>query len=129
SATGGGRLDADTSVSRGSWATACLTAGAGLAAVAALQAGQGEADIVLGRPPGHHANRTTGMGFCLLNNVAVSAAALTAFGERVAIIDWDVHHGNGTQDIFWSDPSVMYVSIHQWPLYPGTGRPNERGGR
>jgi acetoin utilization deacetylase AcuC-like enzyme len=67
------------------------------------------------------------MGFCLLNNVAVSAAALAATGARVAIIDWDVHHGNGTQDIFWSDPSVLYVSVHQWPLYPGTGRPEERG--
>jgi acetoin utilization deacetylase AcuC-like enzyme len=67
------------------------------------------------------------MGFCLLNNIAVAASALVAAGERVAIIDWDVHHGNGTQDIFWADPSVLYVSVHQWPLYPGTGRADERG--
>jgi acetoin utilization deacetylase AcuC-like enzyme len=127
-AEGGGTLDADTVVSCGSWETARMTAGAGLAAVAALTAGEGDAALVLGRPPGHHATRDTGMGFCLVNNIAVSAAALAAGGERVAIIDWDVHHGNGTQDIFWFDPTVMYVSIHQWPLYPGTGRPTERGG-
>jgi acetoin utilization deacetylase AcuC-like enzyme len=127
-AEGGGTLDPDTAVSPGSWETARMTAGAGLAAVAALAAGEGDAALVLGRPPGHHATRDTGMGFCLVNNVAVAAAALAAGGERVAIVDWDVHHGNGTQDIFWFDPAVLYVSIHQWPLYPGTGRPNERGG-
>jgi acetoin utilization deacetylase AcuC-like enzyme len=127
-AAGGGRLDPDTTVSVGSWRTACATAGAGLAAVDALGEGQGEAAVVLGRPPGHHATRRVGMGFCLLNNVAVAAAALADRGERVAIIDWDVHHGNGTQDIFWADPRVLFVSIHQWPLYPGTGRPDERGG-
>ncbi len=126
-AAGGGDLDPDTRVSRGSWMTARMTAGAGLAAVEALGEGQGDAAIVLGRPPGHHAMRDVGMGFCLVNNIAVSAAALAATGERVAIIDWDVHHGNGTQDIFWTDGSVLYVSIHQWPLYPGTGRPGERG--
>jgi acetoin utilization deacetylase AcuC-like enzyme len=127
-ATGGGALDPDTTVSAGSWDTACSTAGAGLAAVTALSDGRGDAAFVLGRPPGHHASRDVGMGFCLVNNVAVSAATLVARGERVAIIDWDVHHGNGTQDIFWHDPSVLFVSIHQWPLYPGTGRPDERGG-
>jgi acetoin utilization deacetylase AcuC-like enzyme len=68
------------------------------------------------------------MGFCLINNVAVSAAALAARGERVLVVDWDVHHGNGTQDIFWDDPRVMYVSTHEWPAYPGTGRPQETGG-
>jgi acetoin utilization deacetylase AcuC-like enzyme len=127
-AGGGGSLDLDTTVSRGSWETARMTAGAGLAAVDALRAGRGAAAVVLGRPPGHHASRDVGMGFCLVNHIAVAAATLTSAGERVAIIDWDVHHGNGTQDIFWSDPSVLYVSIHQWPLYPGTGRPDERGG-
>jgi acetoin utilization deacetylase AcuC-like enzyme len=68
------------------------------------------------------------MGFCLLNNVAVAAASLTAQGDRVLIVDWDVHHGNGTQSIFWDDPNVLYVSTHQWPLYPGTGKPTEIGG-
>jgi acetoin utilization deacetylase AcuC-like enzyme len=127
-AAGGGSLDPDTRVSAGSWETALMTAGAGLAAVHALRADEGDAAVVLGRPPGHHATREVGMGFCLVNNIAVAAAALAAAGERVAVIDWDVHHGNGTQDIFWSDPSVLYVSIHQWPLYPGTGRADERGG-
>jgi acetoin utilization deacetylase AcuC-like enzyme len=126
-AAGGGALDPDTTVSVGSWDTARLTAGAGLTAVAALRADRGDAAFVLGRPPGHHATRDTGMGFCLINNVAVCAATLAAGGERVAIIDWDVHHGNGTQEIFWFDSRVLYVSIHQWPLYPGTGRPDERG--
>jgi acetoin utilization deacetylase AcuC-like enzyme len=126
-AAGGGPIDPDTVVSRGSWDSACLTAGAGLQAVDAVAAGQAPAAVVLGRPPGHHAGRGTGMGFCLVNNVAVAAASLSARGERVAIVDWDVHHGNGTQDIFWQDGSVLYISIHQWPLYPGTGRAHERG--
>jgi acetoin utilization deacetylase AcuC-like enzyme len=126
-AAGGGHLDPDTAASAGSWDTARFTAGAGLAAVEALAAGHGRAAFVMGRPPGHHATRSVGMGFCLVNNVAVATAALTRRGERVAIIDWDVHHGNGTQDIFWTDPLVLYVSVHQWPLYPGTGRPTERG--
>jgi acetoin utilization deacetylase AcuC-like enzyme len=126
-ATGGGHLDPDTAVSSGSWETARFTAGAGLAAVDALAAGQGRVAFVMGRPPGHHAARAVGMGFCLVNNVAIAAATLTRQGQRVAIVDWDVHHGNGTQDIFWTDPLVLYVSIHQWPLYPGTGRPTERG--
>jgi acetoin utilization deacetylase AcuC-like enzyme len=127
-AEGGGQLDPDTIVSAGSWDTACATAGAGLGAVDALRAGRGDAAVVLGRPPGHHASGDLAMGFCVLNNVAVAAASLADRGERVAVIDWDVHHGNGTQDIFWEDPRVLFVSIHQWPLYPGTGRPDERGG-
>ena len=80
------------------------------------------------RPPGHHALRDHAMGFCLLNNVAIVAASLRSRGERVAIIDWDVHHGNGTQAIFWNDPNVLFVSTHQWPLYPGSGGAREIGG-
>ncbi|HWE55277.1 MAG TPA: histone deacetylase [Acidimicrobiales bacterium] len=127
-AAGGGAVDADTRVSSGSWDAALLAAGSGLVAVDALRAGSGRSAFVAVRPPGHHATGDTAMGFCLLNNVAVAAAALAEAGERVLIIDWDVHHGNGTQDIFWDDPRVLYVSTHGWPLYPGTGRPEETGG-
>ena len=127
-AAGGGRLDPDTVVSPGSWETALTAAGAGLAALDALAGGAGTAAFVGTRPPGHHAERSRGMGFCLLNNVAVAAAALTADGHRVLVVDWDVHHGNGTQDIFWDDPDVVYFSTHQSPLYPGTGRLGETGG-
>jgi acetoin utilization deacetylase AcuC-like enzyme len=125
---GGGELDPDTPVAAGSWDTAVEAAGLGLAAADALRDGEGAAAFVLPRPPGHHATRTVGMGFCLLNNVAVTAAALAATGDRVLIVDWDVHHGNGTQAIFWDDPDVVYVSTHEWPAYPGTGRPDETGG-
>ncbi len=126
--SGGGDLDPDTTVVPGSWDTALLAAGAVLAAVDALGAGSGEAAFVAARPPGHHALADRAMGFCLLNNVAVAAASLVGRGERVLVVDWDVHHGNGTQDIFWNEPAVLYVSTHQWPLYPGTGRMEETGG-
>ncbi len=127
SAAGGGMLDADTVASSGSWDAAVRAAGAGLAAVDALERGEASAAFLGLRPPGHHATAHVPMGFCLLNNVAVTAAALAERGDRVAIIDYDAHHGNGTQDIFWTDPRVMYVSLHQWPLYPGTGRLDDCG--
>jgi acetoin utilization deacetylase AcuC-like enzyme len=125
---GGGPLDADTYATAQSWDAARRAAGGGAAAIAALREhGRGVA-FVAARPPGHHAVGAGAMGFCLLNNVAVAAASLTAAGERVVIVDWDVHHGNGTQDIFWDDPDVLYVSTHQSPLYPGTGMAEETGG-
>ena len=127
-ANGGGLLDPDTPAGPGSWDTALLSAGAVLAAVDGLDDGLGSAAFVGARPPGHHALGDRAMGFCLLNNVAVAGATLAARGERVLIVDWDVHHGNGTQAIFWDDPRVLYVSTHQWPLYPGTGRMEETGG-
>jgi acetoin utilization deacetylase AcuC-like enzyme len=132
--SGGGHLDLDTFSRPDSWQAALLSAGAGLEAVARLwrdddsqAAGAGPA-FVATRPPGHHALADHSMGFCLLNNVAVSAAALVAAGERVLIVDWDVHHGNGTQAMFWDEPSVLYVSTHQSPWYPGTGAADEVGG-
>jgi acetoin utilization deacetylase AcuC-like enzyme len=127
-AVGGGELDPDTIVADGSYVTAVRAAGAGLAAIDALREGAGDAAFVAVRPPGHHAGVTRGMGFCLFNNVAISAAALVERGERVAIIDWDVHHGNGTQEIFWDEPNVLYASIHQSPLFPGTGHVDDMGG-
>jgi acetoin utilization deacetylase AcuC-like enzyme len=128
SAGGGGDLDPDTYVRDDSFELARRAAGAGLAAVARLEERGAGIAFVPVRPPGHHALADRAMGFCLLNNVAVAAASLTARGQRVLIVDWDVHHGNGTQDLFWDDPNVLYVSTHQWPLYPGTGRASEVGG-
>ena len=126
-AAGGGQLDPDTWAAEGSWRAATLAAGAGLTAIAALRAGRASSAFCAVRPPGHHATSNESMGFCLVNNVAVAAAALAAAGERVLVFDFDAHHGNGTQAIFYHDPRVMFVSLHQWPLYPGTGRHSEVG--
>jgi acetoin utilization deacetylase AcuC-like enzyme len=125
---GGGDLDPDTYAAPGSWVTARRTAGAVLDSVDALREGTCDVAFAAGRPPGHHAVADRAMGFCLFNNVSVAAARLVAKGEKVAIVDWDVHHGNGTQDIFYDDPSVFYASTHEAPLYPGTGRAEEMGG-
>ena len=125
---GGGDIDQDTYATFDSWRIAQYAAGGGLAVIEQLRERDEGVGLVVTRPPGHHALRDRAMGFCLLNNVAVAAASLTALGERVLIIDWDVHHGNGTQTIFWNDPNVLYVSTHEWPLFPGSGTPQEIGG-
>jgi acetoin utilization deacetylase AcuC-like enzyme len=124
---GGGRLDPDTVAVPESWDAALLAAGAGLTAADRLRAGDGRAAFCAVRPPGHHALSARAMGFCLFNNVAVTAAALAARGEQVMVVDIDAHHGNGTQDAFYDDPRVVYVSFHQSPLYPGTGAVFETG--
>ena len=125
---GGGMVDGDTYMTSGSWTTASRAVGAVLDGVDALRARECDVAFAASRPPGHHAGADQAMGFCLLNNVAVAAALVAQQGERVAIVDWDVHHGNGTQDIFYNDPRVLYVSTHESPLYPGTGRADETGG-
>jgi len=123
-----GYIDADTYVGPESVAVAELAAGGTVAMVDALIDGPNKRGVALVRPPGHHARPDHAMGFCLLNNVAIAAAHARARGlSRVAIVDWDVHHGNGTQDAFVSDPSVLYVSTHQFPFYPGTGAVLETG--
>jgi acetoin utilization deacetylase AcuC-like enzyme len=126
---GGGAIDMDTVVSERSYAAAVVASGAATAAVDAVLAGDAGAAFCLGRPPGHHAEAARAMGFCLVNHAAVAAGHARAAGvERVAVLDWDAHHGNGTQAIFWDDPAVLYVSLHQYPFYPGTGSRAERGG-
>ena len=126
---GGGPIDLDTVVSERSYDAAVVASGAATAAVDAVLAGDLGAAFCLGRPPGHHAEAARAMGFCLVNHAAVAAGHARAAGvERVAVLDWDAHHGNGTQAIFWEDPDVLYVSLHQYPFYPGTGSRAERGG-
>lgn len=122
-------LDADTHMSPGSLTAARRAAGANRLAVDMVMKGEAKAVFCATRPPGHHAEKTTAMGFCLFANAAIGALhALEAHGlSRVAIVDFDVHHGNGTQDVFWSDPRVLFASSHQSPLYPGTGHEHETG--
>lgn len=120
---------ADTEVSTGSFLAARKVVGAGLQAVDDALSGRSQTAFILGRPPGHHALPSLAMGFCLFANVALAAsyARQTCQLERIAIIDWDVHHGNGTQDIFFNTDRVYYISTHEFPLYPGTGRSDEKG--
>jgi acetoin utilization deacetylase AcuC-like enzyme len=127
---GGRYLDPDTRVSTASFDVACAAAGAATTAVDLVLEKDGDKAFALVRPPGHHATDQRPMGFCIFNNAAVAAryAQANYSVEKVLIVDWDVHHGNGTQDIFWSDDSVFYFSAHQFPFYPGTGDRDETGG-
>jgi acetoin utilization deacetylase AcuC-like enzyme len=126
---GGAWIDPDTYCTGRSYEVALRAAGASVEGVAAVCSGAARSAFAIIRPPGHHATRDRAMGFCLFNNAAVAArAAQRRHGlGRVAVVDIDVHHGNGTQDVFYDDPSVLYCSLHQWPLYPGTGRRSETG--
>ncbi|MBY3135565.1 histone deacetylase family protein [Rhizobium laguerreae] len=123
------RLEADTYASSKSLQAALTGIGGAMAAVDDVFTGRADNVFVAARPPGHHAEKMTAMGFCFFNNAAIAArhAQKTHGAERIAIVDWDVHHGNGTQDIFWDDPSVLFCSTHQMPLYPGTGAKDEKG--
>jgi acetoin utilization deacetylase AcuC-like enzyme len=126
---GGGRLDADTVVSEGSWDAARAGAGSVLDAVDFAFGGETTRSFCAVRPPGHHALRDRAMGFCLFGNIAIAALyARSRFDtERILIVDWDVHHGNGTQALVEHDPTIRFVSMHQWPWYPGTGAREDRG--
>jgi acetoin utilization deacetylase AcuC-like enzyme len=128
-ASGRVQLDSETAMNPGTWEAVMHAAGAARRAVELVMSRQVANAFVAMRPPGHHAETSTPMGFCFFNNAAIAArTAIAAHGaERVAIIDFDVHHGNGTQEIFWSDPNVLYASTHQMPLYPGTGAKSETG--
>jgi acetoin utilization deacetylase AcuC-like enzyme len=128
-ARGGGWFDGDTYCAPGSREAALRSVGAALAAVDAVCEGRSEHAFSISRPPGHHATAARAMGFCIFNNVAIAARQAQRRGRgRIAIVDIDVHHGNGTEAIFWDDPSVLYTSLHEWPLYPGTGASADRGG-
>lgn len=126
---GGGAIDGDTFVTPGSWEAALASAGAGIQAVDLALSGTHRRVFSMTRPPGHHAERSRQMGFCLFNNIAIAAEhAVRRYGlRRAAIVDWDVHHGNGTQDIFYDSSTVLFSSIHQWPLFPGSGLEHETG--
>ncbi len=125
--SGGGALDPDTVVVPASWEAAIRSAGAGHLAMERLRAGEAENAFLVVRPPGHHAERAKAMGFCLFNNIAVLAQELISAGERVAVVDWDVHHGNGTESTFADSPELLYISMHQHPFYPGTGAMTDVG--
>ena len=126
---GGGRLDADTYVVRATWQAALLAVGGLLAITDAVMTGQADNGFALVRPPGHHARPQTGMGFCIFGNVAIAArhAQMVHGAQRVLVVDFDVHHGNGTQEMFWEDPSVLVFNTHQFPYYPGSGDLDEIG--
>ena len=128
-ASGGGAVDADTYASAGTWDAVLHGAGGAVAAVEAVVGGSSPVAASIHRPPGHHAEAARAMGFCFFNSVAVAAQhAITALGlSRVAIFDWDVHHGNGTNDIFHASPDVLFVSAHESPLYPGSGPASDVG--
>lgn len=129
-AAGGGHFDADTYGTASSDACARISAGGAVAAVDAVQSGECDAAFAVVRPPGHHATAGRAMGFCLYNNVAVAIEQARAVRgvARVAIVDIDVHHGNGSEAAYWNDPGVLYTSLHQYPFYPGTGALSDRGG-
>lgn len=127
SESGGRQMDPDTPVVEATWEASLRAAGAGIDAVEALRRGEGESAFLAIRPPGHHAGPHAARGFCIFNNVAVATAHVTSAGERVAILDWDVHHGDGTQETFYDRDDVLYVTIHQFPFYPGSGWIDESG--
>lgn len=123
-----GYLDGDTPYSESTSEAALLSAGSGLVLADKVMDGSIKNGMAIVRPPGHHAEKNTAMGFCLLNNIAVTARYLQSKGfQKIAIVDWDVHHGNGTEDIFYEDDSVFFISSHQYPFYPGTGSEKDRG--